>query len=141
MAEDITNRKLAIDELKESERRFQQILGNVQMLSVTLDTEGRITYCNDFLLQQVGWQRQEVLGRSWVALFVPPTATAAFARSFAAVLADLPSAWHRESEMLTRAGEERLIRWNHIVLRSPDGEVTGTASIGEDVTERRRGEE
>ena len=141
VAEDITDRKLVIDELKESERRFQQILGHVQMLSVTLDTAGRITYCNDFMLQLVGWRREEVLGRSWAELFVPPAAAAAFARAFAAVLADLPSAWHRESEILTRAGEQRLIRWNHMVLRSPAGEVSGTASIGEDVTERRRAEE
>ena len=141
VAEDITERRLALEELKESQRRFQQILGNVRMLSVMLDVEGRITYCNDFLLQLTGWRREEVLGGSWAERFVPPAAASTFARSFAAVLADLPSAWHREAELLTRTGEQRLIRWNHMVLRSPAGEVTGTASIGEDVTEEKRAEE
>jgi PAS domain S-box-containing protein/diguanylate cyclase (GGDEF)-like protein len=141
VAEDITDRRRALDELKESERRFRQILGNMRMLSVMLDVEGRVTYCNDFLLHLTGWRREDVVGRTWLERFVPPDGTASFARTFAALLADEPSAWHRESEILTRTSERRLISWNHIVLRSPAGVVTGTASVGEDVTERRRSEE
>src|SRR6185295_19988365 len=34
----------------------------------------------------------------------------------------------------------RLIRWNNSVLRSGAGDVIGTASIGEDITEQKRGE-
>jgi PAS domain S-box-containing protein/diguanylate cyclase (GGDEF)-like protein len=141
VAEDITDRKRTTDELKESERRFRQMLGNVRMLSVMLDTEGIITYCNDYLLQLSGWPREAVFGRSWLQTFVPAEAAASFASAFAAVLADRPAALHRESEILTRSGERRLIRWHHMVLRSAAGEVTGSASIGEDVTERNRAEE
>jgi PAS domain S-box-containing protein/diguanylate cyclase (GGDEF)-like protein len=141
VAEDITDRKRTSDELKESERRFRQMLGNVRLLSVMLDTEGTITYCNDYLLQLTGWPREEVLGRSWLRTFVPPESDASFASAFAAVLADRPAALHRESEILTKAGERRLIRWHHMVLRSAAGAVVGSASLGEDVTERTRAEE
>ena len=37
-----------------------------------MDCEGRITYCNDYLLSLTGWQREEVFGRNWFDLFVPP---------------------------------------------------------------------
>ena len=59
---------------------------------------------------------------------------------FAALLANLPEARHRENEILTRSGERRLIRWNNSVLRSGAGDVIGTASIGEDITEQKRAE-
>jgi len=141
VAEDITDRKQVLDELQESERRFRQILGNVQLLSMTLDTEARLTYCNDHLLQSTGWQREEVIGRSWYELFIPAEDSPELARVFGSLLADMPAAWHHENEILTKGGERRLIRWNNIVLRSPTGEVTGTASLGEDVTESNRAEE
>src|ERR1019366_2942216 len=59
---------------------------------------------------------------------------------FAALLANRPEAWHHESEILTRSGERRLIRWSNSVLRSGAGDVIGTASIGEDITEQKRAE-
>jgi PAS domain S-box-containing protein/diguanylate cyclase (GGDEF)-like protein len=141
VAEDITDRKRSLDELQESERRFREILGKVHMISVTLDREARITFCNDFLLNLTGWQREEVLGRSWFDLFVPADALPAAARRFTAMLADSPTVSHYESEMLTRSGARRRIRWNNIVLRSPRGEPIGAARIGEDVTEQVCAEE
>jgi two-component system, cell cycle sensor histidine kinase and response regulator CckA len=55
-----------------------------------------------------------------------------------ALVADQQVAWHHENEILTRSGARRLIRWNNSVLRSASGDVIGTASIGEDITERKR---
>ena len=38
------------------------MLDNVDLLSLMLDGEARITYCNDYLLQLTGWARDEVIG-------------------------------------------------------------------------------
>src|SRR6185503_5087829 len=90
-------------------------------------------------LRLTGWRREEVLGREWFDLFIP-AGHDDVKGMFSALLADLPAAAHPENEILTRSGERRLIRWNNSVLRSASGEVIGTASIGEDITERRRAE-
>lgn len=134
---DISEREHIADALRESERRFSTMLANIQLISLMLDREGSITYCNDYLLRLTGWRRDEVAGRNWFDLFIPPECTDVRAL-FDALLADEASAWHYENEITTRAGERRLIRWNNSVLRSPDGAVVGTASIGEDITERTR---
>jgi diguanylate cyclase (GGDEF)-like protein/PAS domain S-box-containing protein len=139
LAEDITERKLVADKLRESERRFSGLLGNVEMVSLMLDREARITYCNEYALRLTGWRREEVIGRNWFELFIPPEADDV-KDSFAALLANLPEALHHENEILTRSGERRLIRWNNSVLRSGAGDVVGTASIGEDITEQKRAE-
>ena len=131
---ELTNKQLA-----ESERRFSDVLGKAELLSLMLDKEARITYCNDYLLRLTGWNREEVLGRDWFELFIPPDLEES-KRVFGDLIADLPEAWHRESEILTRSGARRLVRWNNSVLRSVWGEVIGTASIGEDITEQKQAE-
>jgi diguanylate cyclase (GGDEF)-like protein/PAS domain S-box-containing protein len=140
VAADITERKHAEEELRESERRFSDMLGSVELVAMMLDCEAQITYCNDYLLRLTGWQREEVLGREWFDLFIPAGHNDV-KDMFSALLADLPSAAHPESEILTRSGERRLIRWNNSVLRSGAGDVIGTASIGEDITERKEAED
>ncbi|MEA3153368.1 MAG: hypothetical protein QOK44_957, partial [Betaproteobacteria bacterium] len=47
-------------ELRESERRFSDLLRNVELVSLMLDREARITYCNDYLLRLTGWRHEEV---------------------------------------------------------------------------------
>jgi PAS domain S-box-containing protein/diguanylate cyclase (GGDEF)-like protein len=139
--QDITARKRAAQELRESERRFSDMLGNVELVAMTLDRQARITYCNDCLLRLTGWRREDVIGRDWFELFIPPENINLKDSFLAAFVANQPDTRHHENEILTRSGERRLIRWNNSVLRSGAGEVIGTASIGEDITERKEAEE
>ncbi|HET6489133.1 MAG TPA: PAS domain S-box protein [Syntrophales bacterium] len=139
---DITDRKRAENELRESERRYRDMLSNVELLSLTLDWGGRVTFCNDYLLRLTGWRREEVLGSNWFELFIPPGQGEELKQVFAVLLNDdRPAVWHRENEILTRSGERRLIRWNNTVLHSISGDAIGTASIGEDITDRKKAEE
>src|ERR1700674_1469379 len=49
--QDITDRKRAEEQLRESERRFSDMLGSVQLISLMLDRRGKIIYANDYLLK------------------------------------------------------------------------------------------
>lgn len=140
IAKDITERKEAARDLRESERRFREMLDNVELLTVMLDCEGRITYCNEYLLRLTGWRLEEVLSKDWFETFMP-ISVGDMKPVFAALLANSPATWHVENELLTRPGEHRLVRWNNSLLRSGTGEVIGTASIGEDITRRKAAEE
>lgn len=137
---DITDRKRAEQKLRESERRFSDMLGNVELVSLMLDREARITYCNEYLLRLTGWRSEEVMGRDWFELFVAPELHHLKATLFQDILANLPQAMHDENEILTRSGGRRLIHWNSSVLRSDADDVIGVASIGEDITERKAAE-
>jgi len=50
LANDITKRNKRMTPLEESERRFRDILENVKLIAVVLDGQGKIIFCNDFLL-------------------------------------------------------------------------------------------
>lgn len=125
---EITEQQRAKDELRESERRFSDMLGNVELVSLMLDRKGCITYCNDYLLRLTGWDRDEVIGRNWFEQFIP------------AGREEWPPASHHEDEILTRSGGRRQIQWYNTLLRSANGDVVGAASIGEDITERNNAE-
>ncbi len=137
--QDVTVQKRAEDELRESDRRFNDMLDKVEMASMMLDRHACITYCNDYLLRLTGWERSEVFGRNWFGMFLP-SGVSDTQQVFEDMLADRPTAWHFEQEILTRSGGLRLVHWNNTVLRSASGEVTGIASLGEDITERREAE-
>jgi signal transduction histidine kinase len=78
-----------------------------------------------------------VIGKNCFRLFLPADDRGVLSTLFQ----DSPEAWHYENEILTRSGERLLVRWNNTLLRSPTGEVIGTASIGEDITHRRQVED
>jgi len=59
----------------------------VELISMMLDREARITYCNDYLLRITGWQREELLGQNWFARFTPPE-NVELKDLFAALIAD-----------------------------------------------------
>ncbi len=139
---DITQRKQAALELRESERRFSDLLRNVHLASVMLDREARITYCNDYLLRLTGWRMEEVAGRNWFEVFIPSQYSEAPGVSTRCSPTS-PRRGIGENQITTRSGERRLIRWNNSVLRSGDGAAIGfpRRSIGEDITwkpDRRR---
>jgi PAS domain S-box-containing protein len=137
---DITERKRAEAELRESERRFREMLENVQLVAALLDLEGRVTFCNEFLLQITGYTRDEVLGGDWFAQFVPD-ARAEVKETFVRGLQRGEISAHYENPIRTKSGRERLIRFSNTLLRDAQGNIVGTTSLGEDITERKQAEE
>jgi PAS domain S-box-containing protein len=141
IARDITERKKAEEALREHEKRFREFLDNMHLSAVMLDREGRVTFCNNYLLNLTGWTREEAIGGNWFDLFVPGDLRAGVKDYHAALLAGASVPLHHENPILTRKGEQRPVVWDNTLLRSSGGEIVGTASIGIDVTERRKLEE
>ncbi|MBU1671081.1 MAG: PAS domain S-box protein [Actinobacteria bacterium] len=145
IAADITEQKRARRELearerslRESERRYREMLETVHLGAVLLDTEGRITFINEYMTGMSGWTREEALGRNWFETFIPPEARELVAQYFRDSIENgnfEPATG--ENEIVTRTGERRVIRWYNTILRDEAGEASGVASLGEDVTRRR----
>lgn len=126
--------------LRESERRLRTTLENVALLAVTLEADGTLSFCNDFMLRLTGWSREEVLGRSWFEVFLPPDVRAEVEAVFAATFQSGALPLHYENEILTRTGARRRVRWNNTILYDPQGAILGTFSLGEDITDQRQAE-
>jgi len=138
---DVTERRRAEEAMRESERRMRDILETVQLVAVLLDREGIITYCNPYFLELVGYEEEDVIGREWFSAFVPEEDRESGRATLRDRLQLGAVAAHDETAIVTRHGDRRVIGWSNTVLRDWTGEVSGTASIGADVTDRRRAEE
>jgi PAS domain S-box-containing protein len=135
---DITAQKEAETAERESERRFRELLETLQLAAVITDVDGTIRFCNDYLLALSGYAREELIGRSWLEMFVAPEEVTT--RVFFNELAGGRVIPHDVATMRTRSGEVRTISWSSTPLRDASGRVVQAASIGEDVTDRLRAE-
>ena len=132
---------IAEEALRLSEQRFRELLENIHLASVILDTEGKVTFCNGFLLQLTGWSREDAMGADWCNLFLPLEDRERMRALFAEGLArgEIPA--HHENPIVTRDGELRTVSWDNTVLHNTDGTLAGIASIGMDLTQHRALEE
>ena len=133
---DISDRKRTEATLQEAERRWRSLLENVQLLVVGLDRMGNVEYVNPFFLSITGYTQAEVLGKNWFENFLPPSHQQQVNTVFHEVLEDNFHT-HYINPILTKLGEERFIAWNNTLLRDTDGNIIGTKSIGEDITQRQ----
>jgi PAS domain S-box-containing protein len=132
---DITAYKNMEQALLGLEHRFRETLENVNLISILLDLTGKITFCNSYLLELTGYTSEEVLGKNWFRLFIPdshPEVEKIFVDNLQASRI-IP---FNENEILTKNGETRIIHFSNTLLRDAKGNVIGTTSIGEDITER-----
>jgi PAS domain S-box-containing protein len=133
---DITERLQAEARLKEAERRWRTLLEDMKLLVVGLDRFGRVEYANPFFLELSGYSQAEVLGKDWFQNFLPQYQRKQVHQCF---LDMLIQEFHPnyQNSILTKSGEERVIAWNNTLLHSPQDEIIGTMSIGQDITERQ----
>lgn len=135
LQQELAIRQQAEAALQEAEQRWRSLLEEVQLVVVSLNQSGEVEYVNPFFFHLTGYCPEEVLGKNWVAHFVPAHAQPAVKPALEQVLEECHS--HHENSIVTKAGEERLISWNNTLLKDTDGNYIGTISIGEDITKRQ----
>lgn len=132
----------AEEALKQSEKRLRSVLETVELIALSFDVQGNITFCNDFLLRLTGFKREEVLGKGWFETFLPPEKRNEIWRSVflnAYETGQIPA--HHQNEIITKDGQWRLINWSNTIFRDSQKNAVAVTSIGEDITEQRRAQE
>ncbi|PKN94994.1 MAG: hypothetical protein CVU44_04075 [Chloroflexi bacterium HGW-Chloroflexi-6] len=137
---DITQKKQTESALRETERRFREILEKVYLFAVMLDTEGKITFCNESLLDATNWSQKEVIGQNWFRFFLSKETTSR-SQEYARAIQQGVLVSRHENEIITRENKALLVAWSNILLRDANGNVIGSASVGEDITERHRAQQ
>jgi PAS domain S-box-containing protein len=133
--------KKAKESLLESERRFTEMLKNVNLISVILDVNGKVTFCNQYFLDVSGYTEAEVIGSNWFDNFTPHEIRGDIRVVFQRFIKGEIFFPHYENEILVKNNKRLLFSWNNTLLRSTEGEIIGTASIGENITVRKAAEE
>ena len=140
--QDITERKQVEEELRYQRDTAQTYLDVAGVMFVALDRNADVTLINQKGCTILGCTEEDIVGKNWFQNFVPQRlraeVTAAFERLTAGTL---ESVEYFENPIRTRDGKERLIAWHNTILKDSSGQITGTLSSGEDITERKQAEE
>jgi len=138
--EDVTRQIEAEEELKRSEEQFRSVLDNVELIGLMLDKDANIVYANDYLLKLTGHKKKEVIGKNWFDLFVDIQGTKSdVMKVFRKTAKEKNIVTKYANPILTKNGEERLIRWSNTSHKNRDGNIVLT-SIGEDITDFKKHE-
>ena len=140
---DVTERKKAREALKRSEEKYRELVENANSIILRRNLTGDITFFNEFAQHFFGYTEEEILGRNEVGTIVPPLESTG--RDLKALIEDIgqnPDGYiNNVNENMRRNGERVWIAWTNRPVYNHRAEVVEILCIGNDITERKRGEE
>jgi len=135
--EDITERKLAEDALKKERDFVQTLVQASPAYFVAMDASGKTIMMNESMLNALGYQRDEVIGKDYLTTFVPEKDRDALAGVFRKLTTSREPTVNR-NRVLTRFGEQLLVEWHGRNVFKEDGRFDYFFGIGLDITEREK---
>ncbi len=140
IALDISLYKKAQNAIRESEKKLKDVFENVNLIAINLDTEGRLTFCNNFTVQLTGWEKEEILGKNWFDVFLPSSDREKVKKLYKKNITGEIASHHYENDIITKDGRIRTISWSNTIIRDFEGNIISAASLGEDITDRKLAE-
>lgn len=122
---------------EEKDVRAQKYLDIAAVIIVAINARGEITLINKKGCEILGYTEKELIGKNWFDHFLPERMRGEVKTVFEKLLAGgIEPVEYHQNPVLNRAGEERLIDWYNTLITDEAGNIVGTLSSGEDVTER-----
>lgn len=120
--------------------RWQTLIAKAKLLIFGLDPQGRINFVNPHFLNTTGYTEGEVIGRPLLDFVHPSEKDDVDGRiNDALAKGNLPEQTDRA--LVTKDHRLRKVHWSHVLLRDHSETITGTLSIGEDVTELQQAQQ
>ena len=137
IARDITERKRAVEEVRQSEERYRDLVENSEDLIFTHDVQGRFLSVNRALVRHLGYRAaEELVGRKLSEFLASDVLSL-----FDVYLDSLAREGYVQGymKMLTRDGKERILEYRNS-LRTEGVATLIVRGIAHDVTERVQAE-
>ncbi len=129
--------------LRQAKDTAQQYINLAGVMLLALDNQARVTLVNKKGCEILGYEEAQILGKSWFENFLPEDRRDEVRLVFNGLMrGELGPLEHQPpSPVLCRGGVVRRIAFTNALLKDEKGEITGTLSSGEDVSEREKAED
>lgn len=134
---DISVRKKAEMELKNSQKRLSSHLDNTPLAAIFWDENFKVIDWNKTAEKIFGFTKSEVLGKHANDLIIPEELKDEINEMFQHLLAN-PGGVRRTNINITKDGKKILCDWYDVAITDSSGQVTGVASLVDDVTIRKK---
>nr|WP_304364224.1 PAS domain S-box protein [Methanocalculus taiwanensis] len=134
------NRRL-LTSLEHERQVAETYLDIAGVMMVALDPQGTILLANQKTAEVLGIPEEDLIGRNWFATAIPDRMRDEVRNVHSMIIrGEAPDLEYFDNPVITSSGVERIIAWHNVLLRNEDGNVAGSLSSGEDVTELRNAE-
>ena len=139
---DNTEGKRAEDALRESERKYRELVEHANSIILHWTCDGQILFLNEFGQRFFGYTEAEICGRHVIGTLVPETESGGRdLRSLMDEVCENPAGFAENvNENMRRNGQRVWIAWTNKVVLDREGQVAEILSIGVDITARRQAE-
>ena len=140
--QEISERKRAEEALRKNEEKYRELVQNANSIILRWDTEGRITFFNEYAQTFFGFSEDEIIGRHVVGTIVPENESTG--RDLGLFMDDIckhPQKYgYNVNENMRKDGSRVWIAWTNKILTDERGNLIGALSIGADITEQKKAE-
>ena len=116
----------------------RQTVDQLNLVGLTIERDGTLSYANPYTYRVTAWQPDEIVGKNFFDVFIPPADHARLETEFDEALSKGSFPDQKEITLLARSGALRSVQLNSFIRNSTDGHVASFTIIGEDVTNKRR---
>ncbi|MCF8077278.1 MAG: PAS domain S-box protein [Desulfotignum sp.] len=134
---DVTEQKLALSQLQQSERKYKELVENLNDVIFLVDKKGLINYVSDPIEKVLGYKPNDLTGQRFSGL-IHPDDLERITQKFADILQGKLAA--SEYRFLSKNNEYRWVRTSSRP-HFKDGQLVGVQGVLADVTDRKRAEE
>ncbi len=137
---DITEKRRAEEALAMSEARFRDMTYSMADFVWETDSEGRYTFAAGRVKEILGYEEEEILGKTPVDL-MPEEEAQRVRKVFLALSREKQPIDDLERWNLTKDGEPVCLLTNGVPVLGEDGQLLGYRGVDKDITEKKRIEE
>ena len=136
---DITESRKMETELRESEKKFHDLVESTSDWIWEVDAQERYTYCSDAVTNVLGYTAEEIVGKSPFD-FMPEEEAARVGELFAGIVAEKQRIVNLEVWNLSKGGRKVCLLRNGFPILDEDGELIGYRGADSDITKRIQAE-
>ncbi len=136
IVQDITERKLAVQAVIASERRFRNLVESLSDWVWEVDEQGRYIYCSPNVRDLLGYEPAELIGKSPLEL-MPAAEAARVAEIFGTALSERSHLKDLVNINLHKDGHEVVMETSGAPVVDADGTFRGYRGIDRDITDRK----
>ena len=128
---------MAFQKLHSSEKKYRELVENANSIILRVDTEGKITYFNEFAQRFFGYTEKELIGKNAGRIILPVSGPnqLSFDKLITSLRSDPTQHMVSENETTTRTREVVWIAWTYKPIFDEAGRLIEILCIGNDITE------